>query len=134
MLTFKKYITMEKNETKERLSLKQYVMGLEYTFEEFDMDDFDGSYYTRFGTLDELFDEDQLNEAFENTCWFDSETKEWVELDETYEYVDQVSEEIIKEVVSQLALALDQGAIKFLEIKDGDKVLYEDSNDEPFED
>ncbi len=42
--------------------------------------------------------------------------------------------EIIKEVVSQLALALDQGAIKFLEIKDGDKVLYEDSNDEPFED
>lgn len=134
MLTFKKYITMEKNETKERLSLKQYIMGLEYTFEEFDMDDFDGSYYTRFGTLDELFDEDQLNEAFENTCWFDSETKEWVELDETYEYVDQVSEEIIKEVVSQLALALDQGAIKFLEIKDGDKVLYEDSNDEPFED
>jgi hypothetical protein len=134
MLTFKKYITMEKNETKERLSLKQYIMGLEYTFEEFDMDDFDGSYYTRFGTLDELFDEDQLNEAFENTCWFDSETKEWVELDETYEYVDQVSEEIIKELVSQLALALDQGAIKFLEIKDGDKVLYEDSNDEPFED
>jgi hypothetical protein len=98
------------------------------------MDDFDGSYYTRFGTLDELFDEDQFNEAFENTCWFDSETKEWIELDETYEYVDQVSEEIIKELVSQLALALDQGAIKFLEIKDGDKVLYEDSNDEPFED
>jgi hypothetical protein len=125
---------MEKNETKERLSLKQYIMGLEYTFEEFDMDDFDGSYYTRFGTLDELFDEDQLNEAFENTCWFDSETKEWIELDETYEYVDQVSDEIIKELVSQLASALDQGAIKFLEIKDGDKVLYEDSNDEPFED
>ena len=125
MLTFKNYITMEKNETKERITVKQYIIGLDYLFEEFDKCDYDGSYFTRWGKLGEfeLFEEEQIDEAVEEYIP-ESEKK----------YLDEVSEEDIDDIICYLVDFLDRGAIKFLEIKDGDKVLYEDSNDEPFED
>lgn len=127
-------IDSQTTDEEDRVALKEYIQGLEYTFEEFDMDDCDGSYFTNWGTLDELFDDDQLDEAFENVCWFDEETKDWMYLDETHKYLDQVTEDIIEELLSELTSNLNQGAIKDLEIKDGDKVIYKVSNDEPYED
>ena len=127
-------IDSQTTDEEDRVALKEYIQGLEYTFEEFDMDDCDGSYFTNWGTLDELFDDDQLDEAFENVSWFDEETKDWMYLDETHKYLDQVTEDIIEELLSELTSNLNQGAIKDLEIKDGDKVIYKVSNDEPYED
>ena len=40
--------------TAERVKMKDYIPSLQFLFEEFDMDDFDGSYYTSWGTLAEL--------------------------------------------------------------------------------
>ena len=45
-----------------------------------------------------------------------------------------MGDEEIHDIICDLVLNLDQGAIKSLEITDGDKTLYEDSNDEPYED
>ena len=55
----KEWGSMEKNETKERITVKQYIIGLDYLFEEFDKCDYDGSYFTRWGKLGEfeLFEE-----------------------------------------------------------------------------
>ena len=48
--------------------------------------------------------------------------------------LDEVSEEEIDDIIRDLVLNLDQGAIKFLKISDGNKTLYEDSNDKPYHD
>lgn len=45
-----------------------------------------------------------------------------------------MSDEEIDDIIRDLVLNLDLGAIKSLEIRDGDKTLYEDSNDEPYDD
>ena len=119
----------------ERLTLTQYIKGLEFIFERFDMDEMDGSYYTEFGKLEKLFDDDQIAEAFENTSWWDEEQKSWVYVEDAgYEYSDQVSDEIMEDLVSELTLCLNQGEIKTLIIKDGEKTIYEVSNDEPYYD
>jgi hypothetical protein len=103
---------------------------LQYFFEEFDMDDFDGSYYTKLGTLDGLFDDEVIDETFECTSLLD-ENKNNIYL-EDYKYLDEVNDELIEEFISDLVLTLDQGSIKELEIRDGDKVLFRESNDEPY--
>ncbi|GEM_PF-4726962 len=105
--------------TEGRLTLKRYVMGLQYDYEEFDKEENDGSYYTTDGTLGELFDNDQIDAAL-------GEHKK--------KHLDEVSDEEIDDIIRDLVLNLDQGAIKSLEIRDGDKTLYEDSNDEPYDD
>lgn len=122
----------EEDSSNERLTIKQYIKTLEYVFERFDMIDMDGSYFTEWGTLDELFDDNQIDEALEN-AWWPNENNEDTNLEETgYEYRDEVSDEIMEEFVSLLALCLDQGEIKSLTIRDGDKILHEESNDEPY--
>ena len=55
-------------------------------------------------------------------------------LEEEREYFDGVSDEEFADIIGNLVNNLDQGAVRFLEIKDGDKIIYEDSNEEPFED
>ena len=102
-----------------RLTLKQYISGLQYVFEEFDKEDYDGSFYTRDGRLDELFDHDQIDKSLD---------------EDKKKYLDEMGEEEIHDILFNLVMNLDQGAIKSLEITDGDKTLYEDSNDEPYED
>jgi hypothetical protein len=124
----------EEDSSNERLTIKQYIKTLEYVFERFDMVDMDGSYFTEWGTLDELFDDNQIDEALENASW-QNENNEWVDLEGTgYEYRDEVSDEIMEELVSELTNCLDQGEIKSLIIRDGDKILHEESNDEPYYD
>lgn len=128
-------VATEKSEEKNvsndnRITIKQYVKGLQYFFEEFDMDDFDGSYYTKLGTLDGLFDDEVIDETFECTSLLD-ENKNSIYL-EDYKYLDEVNDELIEEFISDLVLTLDQGSIKELEIRDGDKVLFRESNDEPY--
>jgi hypothetical protein len=55
-------------------------------------------------------------------------------LEEEREYFDEVSDEDFEDIIGNLVNNLDQGAVRFLEIKDGDKIIYENSNEEPFED
>jgi hypothetical protein len=55
-------------------------------------------------------------------------------LEEEREYLDEVSDEDFEDIIGNLVNNLDQGAVRFLDIKDGDKIIYEDSNEEPFED
>lgn len=55
-------------------------------------------------------------------------------LEEEREYFDEVSDEDFEDIIGNLVNNLDQDAVRFLEIKDGDKIIYEDSNEEPFED
>jgi len=102
-----------------RLTLKRYVMGLQYDFEEFDKEENEGSYYTTDGALGELFDNDQIDKALG---------------EHQKKNLDEVSEEEIDDIIRDLVLNLDQGAIKFLKISDGNKTLYEDSNDKPYDD
>lgn len=124
----------EEDSSNERFTIKQYIKTLEYVFERFDMVDMDGSYFTEWGTLDKLFDDNQIDEALENASW-QNENNEWVDLEGTgYEYRDEVSDEIMEEIVSELTYCLDQGEIKSLTIRDGDKILHEESNDEPYYD
>ena len=101
----------------ERLKLKRYIRDLDYYFEEFDMDDYDGSYYDTEGKLSELFDNDQIEEALGEY---------------SKKYLKDTSEEQIKDIICDLVLNLDQGSIKYLEIKDGKKTLYKDSNEQPY--
>ena len=101
----------------ERLKLKRYIRDLDYYFEEFDMDDYDGSYYDTEGRLSELFDNDQIEEALGEY---------------SKKYLKDTSEEQIKDIICDLVLNLDQGSIKYLEIKDGKKTLYKDSNEQPY--
>ena len=54
--------------------------------------------------------------------------------DNKKKYLDEMGEEEIHEIIFDLVLNLDQGAIKLLEITDGDNTLYETSNDEPYDD
>ena len=103
----------------ERLKLNRYIRDLDYYFEEFDMDDYDGSYYDTAGKLSELFDNDQIEEAL----------GEYSKI-----YLKDTSEEQIKNIIFDLVLNLDQGSIKYLEIKDGKKTLYKDSNEQPYTD
>lgn len=122
----------EEDSSNERLTIKQYIKTLEYVFERFDMVENDGSYFTEWGTLDELFDDNQIDEALEN-AWWPNENNEDTNLEETgYEYRDEVSDEIMEHLVWELAGYLDQGEIKSLTIRDGDKILHEESNDEPY--
>ena len=116
---------MKENEIKERLTLKQYITNLDYMFEEFDKEEYDGSYYTTWGKLGEfeLFTEEQINEAIEEGP---SESG--------IIYFDEATEEDLDDILCYLVNNLDQGAIKLLEIKDGENILYHDDNDEPFED
>lgn len=108
------------NQNNKRLTLKEYILRLDYTFEEFDKIDYDGSYFTKWGKLGEftLFSEEEIDET----------------LEEEREYFDKVSDEDFEDIIGNLVNNLDQGAVRFLEIKDGDKIIYEDSNEEPFED
>ena len=103
----------------ERLKLKRYIRDLDYYFEEFDMDDYDGSYYDTEGKLSELFDNDQIEEALGEY---------------SKKYLKDTSEEQIKDIICDLVLNLGQGSIKYLEIKDGKKTLYKDSNEQPYTD
>ena len=103
----------------ERLKLKRYIRDLDYYFEEFDMDDYDGSYYDTEGRLSELFDNDQIEEALGEY---------------SKKYLKDTSEEQIKDIICDLVLNLGQGSIKYLEIKDGKKTLYKDSNEQPYTD
>lgn len=124
--------TNEEESSNERLTIKQYIKTLEYVFERFDMIDMDGSYFTEFGTLDKLFDDEQIDEALENVEWLD-ENREWVSLEKTgYEYRDEVSDEIMEDIIREVTCCLNQGEIKSLTIQDGDKILYEETNDEPY--
>ena len=104
---------------KRRLTLKDYVPSLQFVFEEFDMDEFDGSYYTKDGILSELFDSDEMIDALG---------------EDGVKYVDEMSKEDIHDAVANVALLLDQGSIKSLSISDGDKTIYKDSNKKPFHD
>ena len=83
------------------------------------MDDYDGSYYDTEGKLSELFDNDQIEEAL----------GEYSKI-----YLKDTSEEQVKDIIFDLVLNLDQGSIKYLEIKDGKKTLYKDSNEQPYTD
>ena len=103
----------------EQLKLKRYIRDLDYYFEEFDMDDYDGSYYDTEGKLSELFDNDQIEEALGEY---------------SKKYLKDTSEEQIKDIICDLVLNLGQGSIKYLEIKDGKKTLYKDSNEQPYTD
>lgn len=119
----------ENSSGKERLTLKQYILNLVYIFEEFDMDDCDGSYFTKFGKLSEfdLFDEEQIDDVLSDNYIYDEELSK----DSFY---DEVSEDDLYCVISNLVDNLDQGSIKLMQIKDGSKVIFEVSNDEPFVD
>ena len=100
-----------------RLTLKDYVPSLQFVFEEFDMDEFDGSYYTKDGILSELFDSDEILDALG---------------EDGMKYVDEMSKEEIHDAIANVALLLDQGSIKHLSISDGDNTIYKDSNKKPF--
>ena len=99
-------------------------MGLDYLFEEFDMEANDGSCYTRFGKLGEfdLFDEKQIDDVLSDNYIYDAELS-------TDSPFDEVSEDDLYCVVSNLAENLYQGSIKLLEIKDGSNIIFEVSND-----
>ena len=119
----------ENSSGKERLTLKQYILNLVYIFDEFDMDDCDGSYYTKFGKLGEfdLFDEEQIDDVLSDNYIYDGELSK-------DSFCDEVSEDDLYCVISNLVDNLDQGSIKSMQIKDGSKVIFEVSNDEPFVD
>jgi hypothetical protein len=54
--------------------------------------------------------------------------------DTDIKYRDEATDEVIKAILDELVMNLDQGSIRYIEIKDGDKVLYTESNDEPYND
>lgn len=116
--------SVETSSSDEILTLKQYILGLDYLFEEFDMEANDGSCYTRFGKLGEfdLFDEKQIDDVLSDNYIYDAELS-------TDSLFDEVSEDDLYCVVSNLAENLDQGSIKLLEIKDGSNIIFEVSND-----
>lgn len=98
--------------------LKQYLMNLNYYFDEFDMYDMSAdSYFSSEGKVGDRFDERWIDEAVEE-CW-DPDCEE---------------RGMIEDAIRSVVYNLDQGSIKLLEIKDGNKVLYSDSNEEPFND
>lgn len=115
--------SVETSSSDEILTLKQYILGLDYLFEEFDMEANDGSCYTRFGKLGEfdLFDEEQIDDVLSDNYIYDAELS-------TDSLFDEVSEDDLYCVVSNLAENLDQGSIKLLEIKDGANIIFEVSN------
>ena len=117
-----------------RDKLKQYVSNLQYHFDEFDMEDFDGSYFTNEGVVGEWFNEEQLDEAIDNVAWRNSDNKIIWLIDESYKYPAEVEDQVFNCIFSELSLNLDQGSIKLLEFKDGDQVLYTESNDAPYND
>lgn len=117
-----------------RDKLKQYVSNLQYHFDEFDMEDFDGSYYTNEGVVGEWFNEEQIDEAIDNVAWGNSDNKIIWLIDESYKYPAEVEDQVFNCIFSELSLNLDQGSIKLLEFKDGDQVLYTESNDAPYND
>lgn len=102
-----------------RVKVKDYIPSLQFEFEEFDKDAYDGSYYERDGKLSDLFWQDDICEAI-------SEDAE--------KYVDEMNDDEIEDIIGNLVNTLDCGAIKMLKIFDGDKVLWEESNDKPYED
>lgn len=117
-----------------RDKLKQYVSNLQYHFDEFDMEDFDGSYFTNEGVVGEWFNEEQIDEAIDNVAWRNSDNKIIWLIDESYKYPAEVEDQVFNCIFSELSLNLDQGSIKLLEFKDGDQVLYTESNDAPYND
>lgn len=65
----------------------------------------------------------------------DEKTKKIIYLTDTdIKYRDEATDEVIKAILDELVMNLDQGSIRYIEIKDGDKVLYTESNDEPYND
>lgn len=54
--------------------------------------------------------------------------------DDSEKYVDEMSQEDIYDIVDNISMSLDQGSIRLLKISDGDKVIFETSNDEPYVD
>ena len=119
----------------DRLTLKQYIAGLQYYFDEFDMEECDGSYYTTEGIVGDWFTENQIIDALEEAGWQDEKTKKIIYLaDSDIKYHDEATDEVIKAILDELVMNLYQGSIRYIEIKDGDKVLYTESNDEPYND
>lgn len=122
-------------EKRDRVTLKQYIAGLQYYFDEFDMEEWDGSYYTTEGIVGDWFTENQIIDALEEAGWQDKKTKKIIYLaDSDIKYRDEATDEVIKAILDELVMNLDQGSIRYIEIKDGDKVLYTESNDEPYND
>ena len=117
-----------------RDKLKQYISNLQYYFDEFDMCEFDGSYYTNEGVVGEWFSEEQIDQALDDVAWRDSNNDTIWLIDESYKYPADVEDQVFNCIFSDLSLNLDQGSIKLLQFKDGDKVLYTESNDEPYND
>lgn len=117
-----------------RDKLKQYVSNLQYHFDEFDMEAFDGSYFTTEGVVGEWFNEEQIDDAIDNATWQNSDNKIIWLIDESYKYPAEVEAQVLDSICSELSLNLDQGSIKLLEFKDGDQVFYTESNDEPYYD
>lgn len=127
--------TVDNDRIDDRLTLKQYIAGLQYYFDEFDMEECDGSYYTTEGLVGDLFTEDQIINTFEEAGWQDEKTKKIIYLADTeIKYRDEATDEVIKAIFEELVMNLDQGSIRHIEIKDGDKVLYTESNDKPYND
>ena len=54
--------------------------------------------------------------------------------DTDIKYRDEATDEVIKAILDEVIMNLNQGSIRYIEIKDGDKVLYTESNDEPYND
>ena len=104
------------------MKLIDYISNLNFVFEEFDMEEFDGSYWESDGVLSDKFTNDEITDALSGYDWTE-ETP-----------VENLTDEDIDDAVGAVVNMLDQGSIKYLKIYDGDKILYEDSNDEPFED
>lgn len=118
----------------DRDKLKQYISNLQYHFDEFDMCDFDGSYYTNEGVVGEWFSEEQIDQAIDDVAWRDSNNKMFWLIDESYKYPADVEDQVFHCIFANLSENLDQGSIRLLQFKDGDKVLYTESNDEPYND
>ena len=54
--------------------------------------------------------------------------------DTDIKYRAEATDEVIKAILDELVMNLDQGSIRYIEIKDGEKVLYTESNDKPYND
>ena len=54
--------------------------------------------------------------------------------DTDIKYRDEATDEVIKAIFEELVMNLNQGSIRYIEIKDGEKVLYTESNDKPYND
>ena len=71
----------------------------------------------------------------EEAGWQDEKTKKIIYLADTeIKYRDEAIDEVIKAIFEELVMNLDQGSIRYIEIKDGEKVLYTESNDKPYND